>query len=422
MSEDSSIIEVFEKFLEPSVIDKIKSSKEVKEGKVEVIEEILKLPISSYKFLDKKEAEILEYILDVFDIETASKLDKDNPFQNLLDLAPTDDPIITTKMKEELDNKIKALKEKFPNLEKDLSKAITISSLIVNIKNKAFKVGKEEQKIVVAGLDNAGKTALLSKFGGKLGIADLAKLKPTKGVDRQVVKTDEIDLIIWDMGGQEEYRKKYLKNPEKYFIELDLLIYVIDILDHERYFEAIKYLSTILAILETLEETPYVIVFFHKFDPDLREDNSLLLRIEMLKDVLKEGFKKTDHPFDYDIYLTSIYSLISNEPKFSKYLKETMKATNSLTDPTANKLEGLGKVLEETMNAVIKLSESITIQINNIDNRLRAIESRASLAAQGGAYAPVQVGAQPDINPIQSRAKILDELKDLFAKKKHLNY
>ena len=193
---------------------------------------------------------------------------------------------------------------------------------------------KKAQKVVVIGLDNAGKTAILTKFGGRLGITDLANLKPTKGVDRHYIESEksDLDLYIWDMGGQLEYRNKYLENPEQYFLEIDLLIYVIDVQDEDRFPESFEYFEEVLKILALLEENPFILIYIHKVDPDLKHEPEVLLNIELLKDNLNQLL--THYGFDYEAYLTSIFSLISNEPEFSKYIKEVMKSADSLTNPT----------------------------------------------------------------------------------------
>ncbi|MFX0072738.1 MAG: hypothetical protein ACFFAO_16770, partial [Candidatus Hermodarchaeota archaeon] len=175
----------------------------------------------------------------------------------------------------------------------------------------------------------------------------------------------------------------------------------------------------ILEILDTLEENPYILIFIHKYDPDLRSDPTILLNVEFLQDALKEIFEPIE--FDYEIYLTSIFSLISHEPKFSKYIKNVMKAY-SITDPTYKKVEGLGKILEETMNAVIRLSESISTQLNDLDSRLRAIESGAFQIAQGGMPIEIKTPTQtPQRGAASARGQVLNELKDLFAKKRDLD-
>ena len=410
----TNVINIFSKFLD---------EKSVKISKLKTIEDLKELPIYSYKFLDKNEAKVLKDILDITSIEDASRLNKEDPFENIKLVESTKDPIKSAEIQGEFRNKLEELKARNPSLKENLQKAITISSIIINIKDDEDFFKKARQKVIVVGLDNAGKTAILNKFGGKLGIEDLATLTPTKGVDRRNIQMEnsDIELFIWDMGGQKQYRDKYLTQPEQYFLEIDLLIYVIDIQDPERYAESFEYFEEILKALKMLEEDPFIMVYIHKHDPDLRRNPEIELSVELLKDNLNQLL--TQYGFDFEAYLTSIYSLISNEPEFSKYIKDVMKSAHSLTNPTLKKVEGLGKTLEETMNAVIRLSESISKQLNDLDSRLRAIESGAFQIAQSGI--PIGI-AGPDhasgqVNPADSRSQVLNELKQLFDKKRKLS-
>jgi len=407
MSTDiSNIINIFSKFLD---------KKEAKISKLNTLEDIKQLPIHSYKFFNKEISKLLKEILNVSTIEELSKINRDDPFEAIKKKSVEEQL--------EINKKIEDLKQTYPELEKKLKKAITISSIVVNVKDQEEVFEKKAQKIMIIGLDNAGKTAILTRYGGKLGISELANLKPTKGVHRQFIKTEEseLDVFIWDMGGQKQYRNKYLKHPEYYFLQVDLLIYVIDIQDSERFADSFEYFEEILQILTTLEENPFIVIYIHKVDPDIKTEPEILLGIELLKDNINTLLLQ--YGFDYEAYLTSIYSLISNEPQFSKYIKEIMKTTDSLTNPTLRKVEGLGKTLEETMNAVIRLSESISKQLSDLDSRLSAIESGAFQVAQSGI--PISIAspdqAQTRTNPADSRLKVLDELKQLFDKKKRLN-
>ena len=415
MSSDiTNILTIFAKFLDPKVL---------KADKFKTIEQIKKLPVHSYKFISKVEAKIIKDLLNISKIEEISKLNRDNPFENLKIFGTTKDPLEVTELQEEFDRKVTTIKTENPGLEKATQKAIFISSIITNMVDEGEILQKSAQKVIVIGLENAGKTAILSKFGGRLGISDLANLTPTKGVDRRHIETasSDIDLYIWDFGGQEKYRSKYFDKPEQYFLQTDLLIYVIDVQDAERYAESFEYFEQILEILSTLEEEPFVLIYIHKCDPDLKHDPETLLNIELLKDNLNQLLATYD--CDYEAYMTSIYSLITNEPEFSKYIKEVMRSKDSLASPTIRKVEGLGKTLEETMNAVIRLSESLSKQLTELDNRLRAIESGAFQMAQNGV--PIGLtppgGASAPGGPGDSRSKVLDELKALFEKKRKLN-
>lgn len=408
-SDTSSFIKVFTKFLDPD---------STKIDKLHKIDDVLKLPVHSYKFIDKEEATIMKQLLEVSSIRDASKLNKENPFETLTEIEKTDESIeLTVK----LQKKLEELKAKYPNLEKKLKKTITISSLIASVKEEKEGFEAEAQKVLVAGLDYAGKTAILSKFGGRLGISDMISTHPTKGVVRMKFGSKKLSLFIWDLGGQKEYRQRYLDNPEQYFIQLDLLIYVIDVQDPERFDESLDYFKKIVDSLIFLEESPFILIFIHKYDPDLKNDPKILLNIELLKDSFNELFKSKNYDFKIETYLTSIYSLISREPQFAKYIKNLMNTSYSLSDPTVRKVDGLGKTLEETLNAVIRLSESLSTQLNEIDNRLRAIESGAFQVAQSGIPIEIANPNQRSVRPENARLNVLNELKDLFSKKRRLD-
>ena len=397
------------------------------------IDEIINLPITAFKFFKEADAKLLDSLFSIKNIGQFAYIDQYKPFEDLC------------KYDKSKKAKIDEILQINPDIEDKLKKAITISRAIHKIKKESISFVKKEQKIIVVGLSNAGKTTILKKFGGNIGIKDLAKLKPTKGVERQEIITSDMALTIWDFGGQEDYRSKYLQNPDKYFLSVDLVIYVIDLQDPEKYEESIDYFDKIIDILDRLEQHPYVLIFLHKYDPDLHEKDEILLNIELIKDMIKEVF--INKKIDYDIYLSSIYSLIANEPKFSKYLKTTMEQTATLTD---HKLEGMSTILETTLNGIIRLSESVLNQYNDLDVRLRTIESKLSIpvgAEKGEGKKSIslftseipspeystklptpflvsssstenQKTSEPQIIEKNLRVTVLQELKELFAKRK----
>ncbi len=410
--EIESVIKVFSRFLD---------SKFIEDKKVKKIDNILKFPIFSFNFLDKEQAQVLEEELRISSIDDASKLNKDAPFESL-NLAIKDTISKDDNIQEVIDNKIKDLKEKYPNIEKKLKKTIFISSLIKKIKKQAEELDPSISKVVCVGLENAGKTAILTRLGGRLGINDLVSLKPTKGIERKRLKMNNLDLIVWDFGGQVEYRKKYMKDPETYFLQIDLLIYVIDVQDPDKFEESFKYFSKILDIIKTLEESPHILIFGHKFDHDIKNDPNILLNVELFKDNLQTI--QDEYDLNFEIYLTSIFSLFTREPKFSKTIKELMNTDQFLSDPSLKKVEALEKILEKTMNVVIRLSESLSSQLSDIDCRLRAIESGAFKIAQSGVPIEIQTPNQAayikEMDEERSRAQVLSELKDIFARRRKL--
>jgi len=369
--------------------------------------------------LGKNQARVISEILKTSNIDELAQLDKDAPLNNFIkEQSKTKKD---SEISQDVEIKLEIYKKKYSNLEINIKKAITLSNLIKQIDGETQILDKNAQKIIVVGLDNAGKTAIVSKVGMEKGIQELSNLEPTKGVNRQSFEKPNLDLFIWDFGGQKSYRDKYLKEPEKYFLQIDMLIYVIDVQDPERFDESFDYFRQILDILVILEEMPYILILIHKFDPDIKDDPKIKLNIELIKEKMEDLFKNKEYDFNYETYLSSIYSKFS-KPEFSKYLKDII-STNNLTDPTLKKVEGLGTTLEEVMNAVIKLSESISEQLNEIDARLNAVESGAFHIAQSGV--PIEIRTSDQIRETSEqnvRGQVLDELKDLFNKKKQLDH
>ncbi len=308
-----------------------------------------------------------------------------------------------------------------------------MSIIIQRIIRESISLKRKDQKVIVVGLNNAGKTAILTQFGGRLGIKDLALLKPTRGVNRQEIKTKELNLHVWDFGGQKDHRKEYLQTPEDYFFGIDLIVYVIDIQDTGRYDESIEYFDHIIENVIKLEATPHVLVFIHKLDPDIREDNDILLNVELIKDLIKSIFQ--DKKFNYDIYLTSIYSMISSEPQFSKFIKDVMSDSVSLTNPTALKVSELGGIIEKALNAVIQVSSSLVALERRIETlehskrgRLSKQTSQETLPTPEYSKSAIPLPPPPPpplkasiSNPSKRgpelRTAIMSELKDIFVKK-----
>jgi len=382
--------------------------------KLNSIDDIINLPISAFNFLNDADATLISDLFQINNIGQLNSLDPSQPFEILLE---------DKKNKKRIEHLLQTDLE----IEDKLIKAVTISNIISKIKEESISYLKKEQKVIVVGLGNAGKTTILKKFGGQIGIKDLARLKPTKGAERQEIVTSDLILIIWDFGGQEEYREMYLQEPHRYFLNIDLVIYVIDLQAPGNYTESIEYFKKILEIFEKLEENPHILIFLHKYDPDLKDNPDILLNVEFVKGLIKQAF--TDRKkFDYEIYLSSIYSILAREPKFSRYLKETMVKTATLSD---HKLEGMSSVLESTLNGIIRLSETVMHQFSEIERRLINLENTNPSKFQSPIH-PSEYSSPTKLTPPtrskssrsgtrrgseKARSAVLKELKELIEKR-----
>jgi len=99
-------------------------------------------------------------------------------------------------------------------------------------------VGKREMRILMVGLDAAGKTTILYKL--KLG--EIVTTIPTIGFNVETVEYKNISFTVWDVGGQDKIRPLW----RHYFQNTQGIIFVVDSNDRERISEAREELQRML--------------------------------------------------------------------------------------------------------------------------------------------------------------------------------
>ncbi len=163
-------------------------------------------------------------------------------------------------------------------------------------------------KVIIGGLDNAGKTSIITALNKKYDFhKDIMEIKPTIKVEYHKTSFLNRQVNIWDCGGQEEYRKLYLSNPDIYFSDTDLLVYIIDIQDKNRFEDSLKYLDDILQYFINNHLDVPMIISFHKYDNELRGDENYINRINELRDKISQKYPN----FKILYQSTSIYDIIS---------------------------------------------------------------------------------------------------------------
>ncbi|MFX1273442.1 MAG: ADP-ribosylation factor-like protein [Promethearchaeota archaeon] len=166
-------------------------------------------------------------------------------------------------------------------------------------------------KIIMAGLDKAGKSSFLK--GVKKKYSEIIKILPTKGVDRTEEKLFEeqnSQISIWDLGGQKQYRDKYLENSKIYLYNVDLIFYLIDIQDTKRMDHSLELFRDIINTLKQFDEYPPIVICFNKFDPDIKNSDKLI----KISEQATQEIKKYSDNFFIKVFHTSIfdhYSLIT---------------------------------------------------------------------------------------------------------------
>ncbi|CAM6059992.1 unnamed protein product [Sphagnum tenellum] len=115
---------------------------------------------------------------------------------------------------------------------------------------------KQEMRILMVGLDAAGKTTILYKL--KLG--EIVTTIPTIGFNVETVEYKNISFTVWDVGGQDKIRPLW----RYYFQNTQGLIFVVDSNDRDRIVEARDELHRMLSEDELRDAV--LLVFANKQD------------------------------------------------------------------------------------------------------------------------------------------------------------
>lgn len=119
--------------------------------------------------------------------------------------------------------------------------------------------GHKEMRILMVGLDGAGKTTVLYKL--KLG--EVVTTIPTIGFNVETVEYKNISFTVWDVGGQNKIRPLW----RHYFRNTQGIIFVVDSNDRSRISEARDTLQTMLG--EDEIRNAVLLIFANKQDlPD----------------------------------------------------------------------------------------------------------------------------------------------------------
>jgi len=121
---------------------------------------------------------------------------------------------------------------------------------------RKLKKSDKEARVLVLGLDNAGKTTILKKLSDE----DINHIMPTQGFNIKSLESNGFKLNVWDIGGQKTIRP-YWRN---YYESTDALVYVVDSGDQARMAECVEELGSLLDE-DKLDGVP-LLVFANKQD------------------------------------------------------------------------------------------------------------------------------------------------------------
>uniref|UniRef100_A0A8C0CVX4 ADP-ribosylation factor-like protein 2 n=1 Tax=Balaenoptera musculus TaxID=9771 RepID=A0A8C0CVX4_BALMU len=138
---------------------------------------------------------------------------------------------------------------------------------------KKMKQKERELRLLMLGLDNAGKTTILKKFNGE----DIDTISPTLGFNIKTLEHRGFKLNIWDVGGQKSLRS-YWRN---YFESTDGLIWVVDSADRQRMQDCQRELQNLLVEERLAGAT--LLIFANKQDlPGALSSNAIREALDLL--------------------------------------------------------------------------------------------------------------------------------------------
>lgn len=147
--------------------------------------------------------------------------------------------------------------------------------LLSNLYHTLMNFSGTKARILLLGLDAAGKTTLLYK----LKLNETVCTIPTIGFNVETVEPiRNVTFTVWDVGGQDRIRSLW----KHYFLNTDGLVFVVDSADPERFEEARAELNAILENDE-MRGVPFVLMANKQDLPGARNPMDLAEVLGLIK-------------------------------------------------------------------------------------------------------------------------------------------
>ena len=168
---------------------------------------------------------------------------------------------------------------------------------------------KEKKKILIMGLDNSGKSSIiLTQYKKDVNLLTFFSLRPTRGCVRSEIEDKDKLIVLWDFGGQEKYRERHMQHLLEVLEEANELLYILDIQDKERLDEALAYYDDIIHFVHLLEVKPKIILYLHKWDPNLDKVDPSITD-EFAAEVCKKFADRTTNGIEFAVRKSAIYAI-----------------------------------------------------------------------------------------------------------------
>ncbi len=232
---------------------------------------------------------------------------------------------------------------------------------------------KRHKKLLMIGLDNGGKTSILAVVQDRFSI--IKSLLPTRGVKREKLDFFGYPIISWDLGGQVQYREKlYFNRPELFFTEADIILYVIDTQDPDRFPESTNYFREVLKVLLELKEKPAILVVLSKSDEDIRKTLQWQQNVTTIKNKFNKVIDEFEQ-FSIDFCDTTVYDRNTIMHMFSIALKKVSDTSEIIE----NILEDFCNQVDAKAASLVSMDSLIFGYYTNTDTDEMLINNTALL-------------------------------------------
>lgn len=152
----------------------------------------------------------------------------------------------------------------------------SFTKLYDKIRNIFRSLFQHPSKVLFLGCDNAGKTTLMHLL--REGIFSMPP--PTRHPSNTEIKIGNMRTTIFDVGGHKTMRTAW----SQFLMEVDSIIFIVDIADESKYFEVKE---SFKQLMEIKEKNVPVAVIFNKIDK-LNHDRDSIRDSDILDDIQRK--------------------------------------------------------------------------------------------------------------------------------------
>jgi hypothetical protein len=153
------------------------------------------------------------------------------------------------------------------------------------------------EKILLIGLDGAGKTTLYQQFFHKKTPSQLKKVPSTRGIAQYEHDFLRSDFLIIDTGGGKKFRQGYIGNVEL-VKDIKAVVFVVDVQDMGKFQEVSNFFTVWIKSIVTYLKGAKGYLIFNKIDPGM--EGQLKGRLEHIAKLLAP----LDNLFPGEMYKT----------------------------------------------------------------------------------------------------------------------